>query len=183
MAKIVKIKQSDLVRIVEEALRILPNSNDLPKQLGELEKMLNEGKKTINRMYHLVVDLSLREILEEPDKYAKLLKDLESTKEGYSKKHDQFDDIIESYWDSYINDEMDNETRDVYNKYNRALSQFSTLSYDMGTIFDVFEELCDTARRKDIFTDFTTTYPDQTINISSTLNNNTDENQNYGGNI
>jgi hypothetical protein len=90
MAKVIKIKQSDLVRIVEEALRILPNSNDLPKQLGELEKMLNEGKRTINRIYNFVMDLSFRQILEESDKYDKLLQDIGDTKEGYSKKYEHF---------------------------------------------------------------------------------------------
>jgi uncharacterized protein YukE len=183
MAKVIKIKQSDLVRIVEEALRILPNSNDLPKQLGELEKMLNEGKRTINRIYNFVMDLSFRQILEESDKYDKLLQDIGDTKEGYSKKYEHFNDIIESYWDAYINDELDFNTIDTYNKYNRALSEFDTLTEDMKTLYDIYEELHDTVRRKNIFTDFTTTYPNQTINISTALNKDNDENQNYGGNV
>ena len=177
MAKVVKLTKNDLIRIVEQTLSILPNQNDLPKQFDELVKLVNEGKRTINRMYHLVMDLNLRQILEEPDKYGKLLKDVEETKEVYSKKHDHYDDIIESYWDMYINDEMDNETKDVYNKYNKVLNELYNIDVDMGTLYNVFEELFDTASRKDLFRDFTDTYPDQTINISTALNNNNDENQ------
>lgn len=176
MAKVVKLKKSDLIRIVENTLNILPNQNDLLKHLTEMEKILNEGKRMINRMYNFVMDLSLRQIIEEPEKYDKLLQDIENTKEVYSKKHDQFDDIIESYWDAYINDEMDFKTIDTYNKYNRTLSEFSTLSDDMDTLYNIYEELHDTVRRKSLLKDFTDTYPNQTINISTALNNNTDEN-------
>jgi len=41
MAKVVKLKSSDLIRLVEETLNILPNQNDLPKRLAELEKLVS----------------------------------------------------------------------------------------------------------------------------------------------
>ena len=176
MAKIVKLTKNDLIRIVEETLNILPNQNDLPKQLSEMEKITNEGKKTINRIYNFVMDLSLREILEDPSKYDKLLQDIENTQDVYSKKHDQFYDIIESHWDAYINDEMDDETRDTYNKYNNVLNELYNVSDGMNTLYRIFEEMHFTVNRTSLLKDFTDTYPNQTINISTALNNNTDEN-------
>jgi hypothetical protein len=176
MAKVVKLKSSDLIRLVEETLNILPNQNDLPKRLAELEKLVSEGKRTINRMYHLILDLNLRQILEEPEKYDRILKDMEETHAAYSKRHNYYDDIIESYWDAYTNDELDFNTIDTYNKYNKVLTELYNLDVNMGTLFDIFEELHDTARRRDILKDFTDSYPDQTINIDKSLNISNNEN-------
>ena len=176
MAKVVKLKRSDLIRIVENTLNILPNQNDLPKHFAELEKLVSEGKRMINRMYNFVMDLSLREILEDSGKYDKLLQDIENTKDAYSNKHDQFHDIIESHWDAYINDEMDRETADIYNRYNNTLNELYVLSDDMYTLYKLFEEMHFNANRTGLLKDFTDTYPNQTINIDKSLNISKNEN-------
>jgi hypothetical protein len=176
MAKVVKLKKSDLVRLVEETLNILPNHGDLPKHLGEIEKILNEGKRTINRVYHLVLDLNLRDILAEIEKYGKLYQDIESTQKVYDQKFQKYDSILESYWDDYFGDNLDNESRETYNKFSKAVSELGNLESDMKTLLYIFEEIYDNARRKDILKDFTDTYPDQTINISTSLNKDNNEN-------
>lgn len=183
MAKVVKIKQSDLIRLIEAELKILSNPNDLPKHLGEAQKILNEGKRTINRIHNLVLDTTIREILAETEKYGKLLQDIESTHKGYEQKFEKYSDILESYWDAYFNDELDGQTRDTYNQFSNIVNELGNLETDMKTLWYIFEEMYDNAMRKDILRDFAETYPDQTINISTALNKDNDENQNYGGNI
>ena len=78
---------------------------------------------------------------------------------------------------------MDGQTRDTYNQFSNIVNELGNLETDMKTLWYIFEEMYDNAMRKDILRDFAETYPDQTINISTALNKDNDENQNYGGNI
>jgi hypothetical protein len=174
MAKVVKLTKGDLVRLVEQTLSILPNANDLPKQVAEMEKIVNEGKRTINRMYHMILDVSLRNILEDPEKYRKLSEDLQKTQEGYRDKHNHYYDIIDAYWDDYLNDELDSETHEQYKKGEGLVNQLDNLYLDMGTLVDIYEEIYGQTYNKDILKNFNQTYPDQTINIDKVIGN--DEN-------
>lgn len=174
MAKVVKLTKSDLVRIVEQTLNILPNASDLPKQVTEMEKIVNEGKRTINRMYHLILDISLRDILEDPDKYGKLSEDLKKTQVGYRDKYNQYYDIIDTYWDDYLNDQLDSETYELYKKGESLVNQLDNLYLDMDNLVDIFEDIHGQTYNKDILKNFTKSYPDQTINIDKAIGN--DEN-------
>jgi hypothetical protein len=174
MAKVVKLKKSDLVRIVEQTLNILPNRSDLPRQVAEMEKIVNEGKRTINRMYHLILDISLRDMLEDPEKYNKLSEDLRNTQVGYRDKHNQYYDVINAYWDDYLNDELDSETHELYTKGERLVNELDNLYLDMDNLVDIYDDIHGQTYNKDILKDFTKTYPDQTININKSIGN--DEN-------
>lgn len=175
MAKVVKLKKSDLIRIVEETLNILPNRSELPKQIAEMEKIVNEGKRTINRIYHLVLDVTLRDILEDPNKYSKLSDDLRNTQVGYQDKYNHYYDVINAYWNDYLNDELDPETRELYTKGESLVNELDNLYLDMDNLVDIFEELYGQTYNKDILKDFTKTYPDQTINIGTALNKDNNE--------
>ena len=169
MAKIVKLTKNDLIRIVEETLSILPNPNNLPKIVTEVEKLVNEGKRTINRMYHIVLDLNLRDVMEDTEKYKKLLQDMTETQEVYSKKHDQYYDSVEAFWDDYLNDNLDSDSRELYNKADKLINNLYEIQQDMDKLIDIFDDIL---RKMDgsLLDDFTTNYPDQTINVSNALN-------------
>lgn len=159
------ITESQSKKLMEDDVKISPNKNDLPKHVSDLEKIVGELKKNVAKLYNFCLDLNMRSILDQENNYKELIETQRFNSKRYTKYYNTYYDIIELYWDDYLNDNMDQETYGLYKRAESLVDELDSANLDYEDLIDYMDEIYEKADSSK-FKNLLNKYPDTTIQIT-----------------
>jgi hypothetical protein len=164
MKRIIKLKTSELIRIVEDSMKFMYNPESLPQVVSDLEKLIDGGKKSIYNVYNVVFNTTISDICENMDYYIQTVEKFRANQKILKNKWEKYFDVMESFFDDHLNDNLDAKAETFYSKANDLLTDLDTLQLDMDDLNDILQDLIDVSE-KQIRNGYDKRYSGRIINI------------------
>jgi len=165
MKKIIKLNKRDLIRIVEDTMKFMNNPDILPKLVSDLEKVVNDGKKSLYNIHSTVVNITILDIYENMDNYIQTIKKFKNYQNFFQSKWEKYYDILESFYVDHLNDNLDDKMDRLYTIGDKLNTELDEIQTDMNNLINILEDLIDICE-KEIINGFDKRYPDRIININ-----------------
>lgn len=170
MKKVI-LTEAQFNKLVEQT--IFYDLNELPSHLESITKDINEGKKAMGKLITYLKTISIGNILEEPVKYTKIVKDCGKLAEVYKSKFNKYWDIRDSYEQQEY--ASDNGYSDEFNQFDHLVSDIDNLQTDLDNLHDMYNDIIEPfleyGKVNERMTYYEKEYPPETINVTPIDNN------------
>jgi hypothetical protein len=140
------------------------NPESLPQVVSDLEKLIDDGKKSIYNVYNMVINTTISDINENMDYYIQTIEKFKANQKILKNKWEKYYDVMESFFDDHLNDNLDDKSETFYYKANDLLTDLDDLQTDMNDLNDILQDLIDVSE-KQIRNGYDKRYSGRIINI------------------
>jgi hypothetical protein len=170
MKKVI-LTEAQFNKLVEQT--VFYDLSELPSHIESITRDISEGKKAMGKLIGFLKTINIGNILEEPVKYTKIVKDCGKLVEVYKAKFNKYWDIRDSYeQQEYASDEG---YSDEFNQFDHMVSDIDNLQTDLDNLHDMYNDIIEPfieyGKVSERMAYYEKEYPPETINIRPVDNN------------
>lgn len=154
----IQLTKGQIQKLVEQ--KLFYGDERLPQIISEISKDIESAKKVCSLFLSRFRNLCIDDIVENPEKHFKQIREMESTHKLYSKKSNEYYSILETFDTDFDNKQL--------MKFDKLNSMLDTMQDDMDTLIDSYKNVLemfvdDRGNSKDKMRYFIAQYPPETI--------------------